>query len=572
MTHEQNQKPQTIDTITEQPAPPEPPEQPSNNESRWQRLFHWYGSHKKWAIPGTVFLILLIWAGVPWTRYQTAGLVVKKNITIEVLDSTSRTPVSEATVNTGSANAQTDGNGRATLHLSAGNHSILISKKYYQDQQINVLVPIFGQKSTSSFNLDATGRQVKLSVKNLINQKALGGVEIKAASTSAKTDQNGEAIMVLPADAEEQKANLSLNGYNNAETIIKVSGSEIAENNFTLTPAGKVYFLRESKGKIDVVKINLDGSDAKVAVAGTGKERDYDTYLLPSPDWKYVLLMARRTSQYPNAQLHILSTEDDKLLAVDNGNADYIPIGWAGNSLIYYSMRSDLPDWRTGRDKLKSYDASTGKLTLLDQTSAAGDSSASYYEYYTFVMASAENVYYAKNWSSNDETPSESLIESKKNSLSVISAAGQSHKQIASYGANDYIQYTRVDPTTVYIWQESGSANKFFKYSMGEASPEEASLNEEQFYDYGEIFYASLSGKKSFWVKHTDGKHTVIISDADGQNADIIASASKYIPYGWFTDEYILLTKDGGELYIMSAEGGDMVKITESQLTIFEGY
>ena len=393
MEPQQKSQPQIEAQPEEQTPEAETAKRISINGSKWQRFRRWYGSHKKWAIPATVLLILLIWAAIPWSRYQTAGLVVKKNITVEVLDSTSRTPVSDATVSSGAANAQTDGSGRATLRLSTGNHSILITKKYYQDQRINVLVPIFGQKSSPTLNLSATGRQVKIGVKNLINQKALGDVEIKAASTSAKTDQNGEAIMVLPADADQQKATLGLNGYNNSDVMIKVSNSETAENNFTLTPVGRVYFLREGKDKIDVVKTNLDGSDAKVVVAGTGKERDYDTFLLPSPDWKYVMLMARRTTEYSTPQLYILTTEDDKLLAVDNSNADYIPIGWAGNSLIYYSTRSDLPDWRTGRDKLKSYDASTGKLTLLDQSAAVGDSSASYYEYYTFVMAAGENVY-----------------------------------------------------------------------------------------------------------------------------------------------------------------------------------
>jgi hypothetical protein len=565
-------EPQEIEPVPEQKTEPQSAKKITIGGSRWQRFREWYGDHKKWAIPATVLVVLLILAAVPWSRYKTAGLVVKKNFTIEILDSTSRTPVSGATVSVGSLNSHTDGNGRATLHLSAGNHAIQISKKYYQDQKVNILVPIFGQKPAPTLSLTATGRQVKITVKNVITQKALTDVDIKAANTTAKTDKNGETIMVLPAGEAEQKATLSLKGYNESEVTLKVDDSAVEENNFTLTPAGMVYFLSDDAGRLNVIKANLDGSDEKVVVAGTGKERDYDTLLLPSPDWKYVLLQARRTTNYSTAQLHILSTEDDKLLSVDSGNADYIPIGWAGDNLIYYSIRNDFPDWQVGRDKLKSYNAGTGKITLLDQTSAVGDSSTSFYEHYAFIMTAGESVYYAKDWSSSDETPSEGLIENKKNSLSVISATGQGHKQLASYAANDYIRYARLSPATFYIWQQTDSSNKFFEYSVGAASPKTTIIDEDRFYDFGEIFYASPSGKKSLWVEHLDGKHTVLVSDANGLNADSIASASKYIPYGWFSDDYILVTKDGEELYVMSAEGGKPVNITDSQHTVYSGY
>jgi hypothetical protein len=55
----------------------------------------------------------------------------------------------------------------------------------------------------------------------------------------------------------------------------------------------------------------------------------------------------------------------------------------------------------------------------------------------------------------------------------------------------------------------------------------------------------------------------------------VIASSSDFTPYGWFTDGYILVSKDSSELYIQTAEkGAKPLKITDYHKpdTEFEGY
>lgn len=553
---------------------PQQPQAIAMSKSRWQRLRNWYASHKKWAIPATVLLVLLIFAAVPWSRYKAVGIVVKKDFTIEILDSTNRSPVSGATVSAGSVSSITDGDGQVTLHLSAGNHGILISKKYYQEQRTNVLVPILSQKSTPSIAVEATGRQVKIVVKNLITQKTLGDVDIKVADITAKTDENGEAVVVLPVGTLEQKATLSLGGYNNSEATVKISSTEVLENKFNLTPAGKVYFMSKRTGKLDLMKSNLDGSEAKVVIAATGKERDYDTVLLPSPDWKYVALVARRTTAYPTPQLYILSTEDDKLLNADSGNATFTLVGWAGENLIYSVSRSDLPEWQTGKDKLKSYNANTGKITLLNQTSANGDAYISAYESYQLVLVSGENVVYGKKWWWDSSVGlSEQLIEDKKHSLSIINADGRGSKTVASYGAKTSVDFVQHSPNAIYIQQQTDeSKSKFYEYVAGSAGPKTSSIDEDTYNDSYRFFYNSPSGKKSFWAEYRDGKFTLFVSNIDGSNPSSIASLSKYDAYGWDGDEYLLVTRDNTELYIMSAEGGKPVKITDFQPTAYIGY
>src|SRR6185503_16693230 len=133
---------------------------------------------KKWTIPLSVLVFLIILAGIPWTRYHSAGLVRKQSIEVKVVDSTAGTPVSGATISAGSISAETNGTGMATLAgVPAGHHKFLISKKYYQSQTVDVLAPILSQKTIPSVQLSATGRQVKVSVRNLINKNSLSNVD-----------------------------------------------------------------------------------------------------------------------------------------------------------------------------------------------------------------------------------------------------------------------------------------------------------------------------------------------------------------------------------------------------------
>jgi hypothetical protein len=272
------------------------------NQSWWARFKTWYSNRKKWTVPFSILLFLLVLAGVPFTRYALAGTVYKKNLTIKVTDSTTHTPVSGATVSASGLKVETNSEGTAILHLKVGPHEFDISKKYYQEKIANVTLPMF-KEGSSSFELTAIGRQAKITVSNSIDKTPLENVNIKIAGITAKTDKSGNALVVLPADADEQKAKLSLIGYNDAQVTVKVSGDKIQENAFGLTPSGKIYFLSKLSGKIDVVKTNLDGTGRETVLAGTGKEDKRNTVLLASRDWKYLALLSRRAGGSPTLYL-----------------------------------------------------------------------------------------------------------------------------------------------------------------------------------------------------------------------------------------------------------------------------
>lgn len=539
------------------------PDSNDKDPSRVSRIKKWYLDRKKLTIPATVLILVLVLAGIPFTRYKAAGLVLKQDFVVTVIDSTTDSPVSEARISAGAVSAVTDGNGRAVLKkLPVGTRKLAVTKKYYKDEVLNFLVPIKDQRKAPTIRLEATGRQVAVRVVNSITKEPLAKVEISVADSKATTDKDGQALLVLPANAASQEADLSLSGYLTSRVKVTVSNqADDPANTFAMVPAGKVYFMSKRTGKLDLMKSNLDGSEAKVILAGTGTEQDYRTSLVPSADFAYVALLTRRTASDPGPQLYLV-TPDDKLQNIDPGNAEFYIHGWSGHNLIYSLSRNDLPIWQQGKYKLKSYDATSGKITLLDQ-SAGSDEATNAGESYNLIALTGGTVTYAKDWSAYYYDVS---LAGKQHSLHSISVSGQNHRLVSAYDAEKYsVQYRQHTPTGFYIYQNAiGEEDAYYEYAVG-GQPKPISLDQDKFYESYPSYLLSPSGQTNVWSDLRDGKNVILVGDSSGNNSKAVARLDEYGIYGWFTDDYILLSKKNNELYVMSVSGGEPVKITDYQ-------
>lgn len=545
-----------------------------NHGSRFHRLKSWYSSHKKISIPATVMLLLLLVATIPWTRYKTAGVVYKKDFSMQLKDSTAGTPVSEAKVSIGSISGVTDGNGKVTLHgVSVGNHKATITKKYYKDTQLNVLVPILNQKSVPSISFVATGRQAKVLVSNLISKKNLSGVEIKVADIEAKTDKDGSATIVLPVGTSSKEATLSLKGYNEVKVTVEANSTSVKENKFSLSPAGKIYFLSKKSGKIDVVKTNLDGTDRKTVLAGTGKEEDRGTILLASRDWKYLALLSRRDS--PKPKVYLIETESDKLTVVDEGNATFTLVGWNEEDFVYQIDRESTAIWQAKKYALKSYDAAKKQLITLDESRGEGDSNNSAtYESITDVYSIDRSIVYWKGWFSYDyDNPAR--YQGKQDGVYQINTDGTGRKTIKNFNHDLdsalYVNSYLYKPLEIYYSLFDGSnVTKYYEYESGKLA-DKTDLAEE-FKKYTEedpkTFLLSPSGSETFWSDPRDGKSALFVGSKTGDDGKEIAALSdEHKVYGWYSDDYLLVSKKSSEIYILPRLGvkadTDSLKITD---------
>ena len=340
-----------------------------------KRLFGRYWRHKKWTVPLTALALFAVVAAVPASRYALAAYVVKQQVAVSVMDSATKKPVSSADVSLDGKTYKTDKDGKTIIKdVRVGNRKLTISKKYYKSTDQTVLVPI-NKSASVDMQMVATGRQVPVSVVNKISGKPLENTTLKSVGTEVKTDKDGKAVIVLPADKEDLPITVGSDGYNGLEARVKVTDQEIKENSFALTPNGKLYFLSRQSGKIDVVKTDLDGGNRQTVVSGTGKEDERGTVLLASRDWKYLALLSRRDSGL--ARLYVVDTSNDKMSEMDAGNASFSLVGWQDHDFVYKVTRK-TNFYDPNQVAIKSYNADKKQILTIDQTAAVTDGDTRY--------------------------------------------------------------------------------------------------------------------------------------------------------------------------------------------------
>ena len=499
---------------------------------------------------GAVVAILIILFAVPMTRYAILGTFIKKDVTVRIIDSITKKAVTEAQVSVAGQTGKTDTDGKVLLHnIPVGPQTFKATKKYYKDFSQSVHVTTLSAPGLIEFTMEATGRQVLVTVINKVGDTPIKNALVSALEATTTTNDIGQATIVLPADKDAVPGKVTAPGFNDTAVIIAVTAQPDPKNTFAITPTGKLYFLSKRTGKIDVMKSDLDGANAQVVLAGTGKEDNYETSLLASRDWKYLMLKAKRDSDLPKLYL-IDTTNGDKTAVMDEGNADFEPIGWFNEYFMYHVARANVQAWQAKAEAIKSFNAKTGALTNLDETAAEGTNT------FDFAHENLDNTYilnghliYAKQWYASVYSPAR-LNDKKMNVMSVEpSGANKTSLKDFAEGGNNFMSARLYEPQELYFQVTIGTSTTYHTFKDGKVS-QSATANADTFNKEYPTFLISPSGKATYWTEARDGKNTQIIGDANAENATITSFSDAYKSYGWYTDNYVLMSKNGSELYI----------------------
>lgn len=526
---------------------------------RLRRLVNIYWHHKLWSIPLTLLAIVALLGVVPASRYALAGYVISQPVTVTVTDTTTKKPVSSADVRLEGKTYKTDKDGKVTIKdVKVGDRTVSVSKKYYKDANLTVFVPI-GKDVDSKIQMTATGRQVPVVAINKVSGKPLENVTLKSAGTEVKTDKDGKAVIVLPADKVDLPVSLSNGGFNALDARVKVTDQAVKENTFSLTPSGKVYFLSRQSGKIDVVKTDLDGTNRQVIVQGTGKEEDRGTVLLASRDWKYLALLSKRDSSLP--RLYVIDTSTDKMSEMDSGDASFSLVGWDEHTFVYRVDRNKPLYYESNKTAFKSYSADKKQITTIDQTTSVTDGGNTIYQQFGNASLIDHKLVYTI-------TPGVTHYSTsgKANILRASSLDSNNKKDVRSWPTPDFFNYGPVlyAPGELYIAIYSVSAKKvvFFEYEDG-AVKDVPDVDDSKFQSSYPTYLASPDGKRTFWSEQRDGRQTFFVGDASGDNGKQVAAVEDGQVFGWYGDGYLLLSKKGSELSIMSVDGGGPLKVAD---------
>jgi hypothetical protein len=165
-------------------------------------------------------------------------------------------------------------------------------------------------------------------------------------------------------------------------------------------------------------------------------------------------------------------------------------------------------------------------------------------------------IVYEKNWYTN---PSYLTVAGQTNTLNTIKPNGTGKKTAKSLDSLQSYFSTMAfhTPSSVYvqITNNSDYSSTYYELNASGVLSQKAGLGSDDIYKTYPTYLFSPSDKSTFWSESRDGKNTLFIGDDNGLNGQQIVSLSDYSPYGWYTDNYLFVSKNSSELYIMDASG-----------------
>lgn len=500
--------------------------------------WHWVLTHKKISIPAFVVLVAALLFAIPTTRYAVLGTFVTQDVEVVVLDSETNQPVSKAAVSFAGVTAQTNAQGKAKLHVKVGQGSLDVGKQYYKAYKQPLTVGL-GKPAQVVTTIDANGRPVAVSVANTISGEAVKNVTLTVEKSKVLTDDKGTATIILPPKATTLKGALTADGFNKTEVTVSYDPRNSKPNAFTITPAGKIYFLSNATGKIDMMKSNLDGTERQLVVAGTGKEDKNNTVLFASRDWKNIAFLSKRDGgDYP--KLFLVDTTTDALSVIDEGDANFYISGWVGDRLVYQVQRPKVKAWEPKNASIKTFTVATKKLATLVDTN--GEGSSSFYSTQNFggIFLLGDEIAYVRNWYGGGQQAT----------FNTIRVDGTQKKELKAYPQN-WLDARSGDFGEVYIRSGDGQHES---YQNGKLAA--SNISDDEYYQEYPYYLLSPSSKQTLWSEFRDGKNTFFVGDQAGEHGQNVGAAEDtFATYGWFTDNYILITRKASELRIMPATG-----------------
>jgi len=495
----------------------------------------------------SICAVIVILFSVPLSRYFILGQFMSSTYKFTVIDSVTDKPVSGAVVTIGANKADTNAYGQAVVKADLGKRQFEIAKQYYAEDTGQIFVGF--RKSTGDIvYLSATGRQVEIKILNKLTSQPINGAKIRVLNTNATTNSSGKAQIVLPTKKPFYEASISVSGFNNISLPINVTTDENA-NLIKLVPTGHIYYLSNATSTINVIRADLDGSNPTTILAGTGNET-VSTTLIASPDNNYLVLEARRNGSQP--ELYVIDTNNESLTEFDSSSSSFNLVGWSGDMFIYDATNTSEPTTTVGLEQLKSYNAQSGQLNVLDEDQVEGSTPSYAYQSFANYELLPNQVVYTTSWTSMNSYD----LTSSNDTLRSVDPNGLGKKDYQTFPAatTTSMSIARYQPTSLYLSVSDSSTNQTSYYTFSNSNLTSSTITSATFTSTNPTYYLSPSGSEYLWTANENGSNETYTANSSDQDQKRISLPVAYSSYGWYNSQYILLTKDGS-IYIAPVSG-----------------
>ncbi len=520
-------------------------EAPEPKKTLGQKIKNFFKSwwHNKKARNITIAALLLIIAGLatyPTTRYfmlNTVGVRSKASITI--LDNSTQQPLKNVQVTVHGQTGQTDDNGSVTLtKVKLGATDLEIKKRAFAPIERHIVIG-WGSNPLGQQKLDPAGVQYTFVVTDFLSGKPVEKAEASSGESSAFSDENGKIVLTL--DKNDLASDVTVSAKNYRDEKMALSDNNEVEQKVNMVPSHKHAFVSNRSGKFDVYKIDVDGKNEAIALAGTGSERD-DMTLAPHPTKNLVAVVSTRDNQrnkdgFLLSTLNLVNLDDNKVKTLGTSERIQV-IGWADSRFVYVQIAAGASASNPKRYRLMSYEPDKDETKEL--------ASANYFNDLVLV---SNVIYYA---------PAAAYQNGTDVSLLRIKPDG-SDKQVVLGKETWNIFRTNYDDLTFAAQQD------WYKYDLANQNAPTKIVTPAN--PKTRIYIQNPSNKKSVWIDQRDGKGVLIIYDVDSKKETVLRTQSglKY-PVYWVSDNtlvYRINTEQETADYVLNIDGGDPKKIKD---------
>ncbi|HEX8227440.1 MAG TPA: hypothetical protein VF572_06245 [Candidatus Saccharimonadales bacterium] len=510
----------------------------------------WHNRLARYATLLVVLAGLGALAVMPTSRYyalNTAG--VRSAASLTIVDNTTQQPLKNVAVELGQRKARTNQDGLVKLSgLELGPQALTVSQAGFATISRTVTLG-YGSNPLGEFTLEAVGVQFRFSLTDYLTGKSVTKAEISSGDSVAQADDKGHIVLTVgeeqARDIKGVASKLTAPGYR-AENITLDLGVRQSRT-VVMVPDDPEIFISKQSGKYDLYRVDIDGKNKQLLLAGTGKE-DADITVVPHLGGDVVALVSKRDSLknqdgFPLQALTLVDVSRRSPLVLDHSERIQI-VDWIDDKLVYVKIKAGTSAGNPERYQLMSYDFET---TARVQLAAANN--------FNDVVSAQGDIYYA---ASNNFQGGESQF---------VRIRPDNTGKMVLLDKTDIWNITR----TTYDDLTLAALQGTYSYRIGDTAPKKDSdkptnVAETRFY------LDAIDGKQSLWTESRDGKGVLLAYDAiTGKDKVLATQSGLSYPVHWLnhrTAVYRVTTPAETADYVVSLDGGAPKKITDLTNTV----
>lgn len=499
-----------------------------------------------------IFFILALLSGLtaaliyPDSRYfilNKAG--VRASTSLKIVDEQTDQPLKDAAVTIGDVSAISDSDGNVTLNeVLLGKQKIVVAKPAFAEASKQVTIG-WGSNPLDKLGLIATGTRYTFKVTDFLSGNPIDNAEAVSGEASAKADENGEIILVVPEEKKQTiNAEISAEGYRTEKIALEIGDESVKE--LKLVPSRKHAFVSNRDGNFDLYKIDIDGKNEEKILDGTGNEREDEISILAYPNRDIIAFVSIRSDgrtkdSEPISSLNIVDLSNNEIEKVADSERIQL-LDFIDNKLIYIKIQPDVSPENKRRHRLMSYDLDTKTEQELASTN-----------YFNDVLAANGAIYYS---------PAEYKVNGSVGFYRIYPNGSARVTILAEEAWNLFrVGYDKINVAISDEW---------YQYDLN--STQLNKLNGSPPTLKSRIYTASPDGHKAAWTDIRDGKGVLIIYDVNTGEDKVIQRQSGLVnPVVWTDKDHIVYrVATGSETadYVMSISGGEPKKIIDVTNTI----